>query len=236
MRIGFVSDAHGNAFGLRRCLDVLMHRGVDRIHFLGDAVGYLPGERAVLALLGQRSVVCQSGNHEAMLLGRRELDPGRDEAYRLGPARARLSPDELALVGSWPALRELDVDGRRVLLVHGTPSDHLGGYLYPDGDLEPLVGLGYDAIFTGNTHRPFVARQAGVLIGNVGSCGLPRDQGDLAACAIYDSATDDCEILRVAMPTDQVLAQFPGVDLHPVVSECLRRQTAAPVGAVVSAD
>ena len=43
MKIGVVSDAHGNPYGLKTCIDFLRVRAqVARIYFLGDAVGYLP--------------------------------------------------------------------------------------------------------------------------------------------------------------------------------------------------
>ena len=42
MKIGLLSDAHGNPDGLANCISVLRSRGAERLFFLGDAVGYLP--------------------------------------------------------------------------------------------------------------------------------------------------------------------------------------------------
>ena len=235
MILGFVSDAHGNALGLRRCVDALRRRGAHDIYFLGDAVGYLPGERAVLDLLAAEGIACQQGNHEAMLLGDLPLDPVRDEAYRLNAARDRLSADDLAAIRSWPRTRDVEADGRRLLLVHGSPADPLRDYVYPDSDLTPFAGLPYQAVMLGNTHRPFVAPSGEVLVVNVGSCGLPRDRGDLAACATYDTRTGTAEILRVPVPAADVLAQFAGGGsaVHPSVNGCLHRMPAEFVGTVV---
>jgi predicted phosphodiesterase len=230
--IGLLSDAHGNALGLAAALGVLREAEVSEVYFLGDAVGYLPGEAEVLRLLEEAAVRCQRGNHEAMLLGELALDPARDEVYGLGAARGRLTPDLRSRLAGWPLSRELHLDGRRVLLVHGSPREPLTEYVYPDGDLEWLAALGYDAIFMGNTHRPFTTRRDGVLIANVGSCGLPRDQGDLAACAVYDSVAHECRVLRVRVPPDRVLAQFED-GVHPLVSRSLRRECQAPFGVVV---
>jgi len=59
----------------------------------------------------------------------------------------------------------------------------------------------------GNTFVQTVRRQdsyqyllsaLGTLVANVGSCGLPRDEGDLMACAVYDTATGECGLLYSA--------------------------------------
>jgi predicted phosphodiesterase len=232
MLIGLLSDAHGNPLGLRTCLEVLRQAGTHRTYFLGDAVGYLPGEADVIRTLTTEGVLCQRGNHEAMLLGDLPLDPVRDEAYGLAGVRRRLPVETLAALASWPDSREVTVDGQRLLMVHGSPRDHVGEYVYPDSDLDWFADLGYNAVFMGNTHRPFIARRGDVLIVNVGSCGLPRDQGDLASCVVYDGETQECRVLRVPMGVDSVIGQFDE-PVHPLVSECLHRQAVSPFGSMV---
>jgi predicted phosphodiesterase len=232
--IGLLSDAHGNPLGLRSAIAALRTAGVDTTYFLGDAVGYMPGEIEVLETLAAEGITCQRGNHEGMLLGELPLDPERDRAYGLAEARERMPERIRAFVAGWPDRRELEIGGRRVLLVHGSPRDHLSGYVYPDSDVDWIGNLGYDAVFMGNTHRPFVTRRGGTLIVNVGSCGLPRDRGDLAACGVYDPAAHDCRILRVPVDPAAVMAQFPQVT--ELVRECLRRRTARPFGSIVEPD
>jgi len=232
MLIGLLSDAHGNPLGLRTCLAVLRQAGARSIYFLGDAVGYMPGEAEVIAILSVEDVICQRGNHEGMLLGDLPLDPVRDQAYGLAAVRTRMSADVSQELSGWPEVRDVRFGDRRVLMVHGSPRDHLNEYVYPDSDVDWMGGLGYDAVFMGNTHRPFTTQRDGVLIVNVGSCGLPRDQGDLAACAIYDTSTNQCTILRVPVSADAITEQFaqPVTDL---VSECLHRRSVNPFGSIV---
>ena len=51
-----------------------------------------------------------------------------------------------------------------------------------------LIGCPCDAVTMGDTHRPFIAHNREEMrIINVGSCGIPRDQGDLLAFATYDA-------------------------------------------------
>ena len=51
MRIGVISDAHGNPLGLRACLDFLAGEKVEAIYFLGDSVGYMPAGGDVIDAL-----------------------------------------------------------------------------------------------------------------------------------------------------------------------------------------
>ncbi|MEA2393138.1 MAG: hypothetical protein QOJ82_1029 [Solirubrobacteraceae bacterium] len=223
MRLGFVSDAHGNPDALAACLDRLAGLDVDSVHFLGDAVGYLPEEGAVLELLAKASIPCQLGNHERMLLDGppAELDP----VYRLADARARLAPDALDALAAWPQSRMVEADGRRLLLVHGAPADPLCGYLYPDTDLGPLGALDYDAVVCGHSHHPFVRASSGPLVVNAGSVGLPRDAGSLAAFAVYDTARAEATLYRVAFDAGPLLERS-GDRVHADVRATLAR----PVG------
>jgi putative phosphoesterase len=227
MRIGLLSDAHGNPLGTRLCLDFLQEQGAHKLYFLGDAVGYFPLWREVLQLLEERSVECQLGNHDDMVL-RGELDDDEHNAYRHLPALVESLDRQLNWMRRWPRTRSLEIDGCRILLVHGSPTDALEDYVYPWSDLRQFAGVDADAVFMGHTHRPFIAEQFGKLIVNVGSCGLPRDAGALASCALFDSATRTCTIHRLPFDADVLLAQTGPV--HESVEQCLRRPTAGAFG------
>ena len=208
MRIGLLADAHGNSIGLLVCLDALQRHGVDDVYFLGDAVGYLPGEAHVLDTLRAASVVCQKGNHEAMLLGELPLPADKDRVYRLAAVRTRMSARDYEEIRSWPTSREISAAGRRLLLLHGSPVEPLTGYVYPDSDLTSFASMPYDAVLMANTHRAFVGRSASTLVANVGSCGLPRDRGDLLAYAVYDFADNACTVFRKRFDHARLIERF----------------------------
>jgi len=229
MRLGFVSDAHGNPHGLELCLAELKRAGADRVYFLGDSVGYLPQETAVLQLLQMERIMCIRGNHEALLLGDIPKKIGAAPIYRLEDASVRLSQEMKNLMASWPLTREITTGGRRILLVHGRPSNPLEGYLYADGPLMPDEAGSYDVVVMGHTHRPFIRREQGALWLNAGSCGLPRDIGGLASCLLYDPATDSAEILRVQMDVEGFLATCPTGGIAKEVVDCLYRTNGSPV-------
>lgn len=182
MTIGFISDAHGHVEAFHRGLDVLERAGVDAVYFLGDAVGYLPGT-GVVAAIRRLGIVAVRGNHEAMLL---EPSPTESRTYHFDETRRVLSDEDRSTIASWPEIRELLVAGTRLRLMHGSPTNPVFGYVYPDTDLSSL-GLQPDVtVVLGNTHRPFIRRHGDATVVNIGSCGLPRDCGRLGAVGILD--------------------------------------------------
>lgn len=225
--IGVLSDAHGNGLAFRHAIDLLRGRGARRFLFLGDAVGYLPDWSVVEALRAMVAagddVLCLQGNHEAMLLSGATAEPPREAVYQLAPLRQTAPAAATDVLAAWPAShREVLRDGTRVLFVHGSPADATYGYVYPDTDLAPFAPQA-DMVFMGHTHRPFIREHAGVRYINVGSCGLPRDDGRYGAAALLDPQGGGVEILRFDI-TAQTRSS-PVIDrVHPAVQEVLARR------------
>lgn len=186
-----------------KLLDTL---AVDRIISLGDSFGYGTQGYEVFDLLSQYCDVCLRGNHEAMLLGELPLEPKKDELYRLSQARSCLTADCKKHISSLQASLELTLGGKRLLFVHGSPSDPVGGYQYADSDFRRFAAMPYDAIFMGHTHRPYVIRQYDKLFVNAGSCGMPRDIGNKPSFAVYDTISGDCSIIRANVPREEIAA------------------------------
>jgi predicted phosphodiesterase len=210
---GLISDAHGNPRGLLAACNLLRTRGAKTIFFLGDAVGYLPLEREVMALLRGVGAVCISGNHEAMLLERRPCRA--EDIYQLAAARRRLPAADLDEIISWPDHRvvaDIRAPDRSLLLAHGQPDDPLRTYVYPTSDLSFVDDLDAAAFACGHTHRAFFARRSGKLVVNCGSVGLPRDSGGMASCALLDLPTLHCEILRTSFDVDRLLEECARVE------------------------
>lgn len=220
MKVGFLSDAHGNPHGLAACLHHLERQGAARLYYLGDSVGYFPEENEVLDLLRASGAACIRGNHEAMLLGAMAVPEGRERMYRLEGARARLRAGHRAWIESWPERLEIDVAGRTFLLVHGSPDAPLTGYVYPDTDLTPFSDLGRSGVLMGHTHRPFLSRAGTVDVVNVGSCGMPRDAGNLASCALFDGSR--FTIFRLPFDAQALVGRW-GSGIDPAAAACLLR-------------
>jgi predicted phosphodiesterase len=230
MRIGIFSDIHGNVEALKQCLVVFRDMGIEELYFLGDAVGYFPWENEVLDILRSLRAVCIKGNHEAMLLEELPLLREDDQLYGLKDARHRISKKNLKFIQKWPNFRELSFSGRRVFLVHGSPNDHLSEYVYPNSDLSFVNEYNCQGFFLGHTHCPFIVNQGVVHIVNVGSCGLPRDQGNLSSIAVYDTRSHRTQILRLQFNLEEHLRDTPESHVSREVRACLRRRCANPFG------
>jgi putative phosphoesterase len=230
LRLGLISDIHGNPIAFEACLRALDRLRLDELYFLGDASGYIPGEARCLSLLDDRQISCQLGNHEEMLLSGEPIE--RDDVYGLEAVRSRLDAGATERIGSWPRLRTVELDGRQILLVHGSPKDPLHDYVYPDGELSSYADPAHDAIVMGHTHRPFQAQVGGTTLVNVGSVGLPRDVGRLASFAVYDSDQRAFAIYRVAFDTETVLTRW-GEQMHQTTQQCLQRTARTFVGELI---
>ena len=220
MKIGLLSDAHGNPAGLALCLAVLREHGAERIFFLGDAVGYLPQWMPVLAMLYEQGVTCIRGNHDDHVL-KSSLREDVQDAYQHLPSYLETIHTYTEWMATWPESITMDLDGTRLLLVHASPQDVLNGYVYPWTDLTDIDWPDVDVIAMGHTHRPMVRTHEGRLLLNPGSCGLPRDVGHLVSCATLDTLTREAFVYRVPIDVHRVLddPRF----IHPDVRKCLTR-------------
>lgn len=220
MKIGLLSDAHGNPAALALCLAVLKAQGTERLFFLGDAVGYLPSWAPVMAMLREHGVTCIRGNHDDHAL-KAPLREDAQDAYQHRPSYLETIQPYTEWMASWPESITLELDGTRLMLVHASPQDAIYGYVYPWTDVTGISWPDVDVIAMGHTHRPMVRTHEGRLLLNPGSCGLPRDVGHLASCATLDTRTREAVVYRVPFDVARVLddPRF----IHPEVRECLAR-------------
>ena len=196
--IGFISDAHGNKRAFDHGIEILLEQGVESFFFLGDAVGYIPSLEVLNSIEKLRtSIVCIKGNHEHMLLSNKS-HIANDEVYKIGVIKKKMTDKQMSLMSAWPEKKSLKIGDCNILIVHGSPSDPTSGYIYPDTDLNSFRHNA-NWVFTGHTHRPFIRNYSGIEYVNVGSCGLPRDDGRYASVAIFDSKIKTTRIIRYSI-------------------------------------
>ena len=95
--------------------------------------------------------------------------------------------------------------------------------VHEDTAWTPPPDFDYAAVFIGHTHRAFARHEGDVSLINVGSCGFPRDRGNLASFVIYDGATREATIYRVPFDVGRVL-QLHGDSLTPEVQAVFERR------------
>jgi putative phosphoesterase len=186
VRIGIVSDVHCNEGGLRRALDII--GDVDELICLGDSIFEYRFSNEVVRILRDRGAHVILGNHEEGFLG-----PQGARARAAGWIDRSL----LAWLAERPHRLRLDVGGKRLLLVHSTPWEPRGSYVFPhSSQLERFAEADADFVLYGHTHHQLVRRIGQVLVINPGSTGDARDHanGRQLSCAVLDTATEEVVI------------------------------------------
>src|SRR5688500_4191849 len=129
MLIGIFSDAHGNEPGFYTCYEFLA-KHTDSIYYLGDAVGYFPLSNKIIETLGSNNINCLKGNHDAMLLGELEYDSNREEIYQIEKCRNAITEKNLNFLKGLISEKQVIIDNKNLLFIHGSPADPLKGYIY----------------------------------------------------------------------------------------------------------
>jgi putative phosphoesterase len=232
MKIGFLSDVHGNIYALEKCLSYLQRIPVDRIYFLGDAVGYYPDCVDVLKRLIKDNIHCLLGNHEAMLLGNLAYKEVNEKVYQFERIRNEVPAEILDFIQKLSPHYEFNIDGRRIKLIHGGPSNFLTQYIYPENNLDEFANKPFDFYFMGHTHYPFIKEIKGTKVVNVGSCGMPRDYGIFSSFALLNTENWEVEIMRIQMDEDVLLEKFRYF-IHESVFELYKRKPDFYIGKLV---
>ncbi len=236
MRLGVISDIHGNATALEAVLASLAERAVERIVCLGDVVGYGAEPDLCVRLVRASCAACIAGNHDRAVIDTRSLAWFNADAAEALLWTARALPAESR---DWLAeLPTTDVvEG--VLLCHGAPSNP-DRYLFDccTAEAEFRAFAERVALF-GHTHLPalYAREEAGGevvhrvpaetegatldlaptarLLLNPGSVGQPRDRDPRAAALILDLDAHRAEFVRAEYDIAHAQALMAAAGLPP---------------------
>ncbi len=166
MKLGIISDIHGDPIALELAWSHLVVMGADRIVCAGDIVGYGPFPDRVAAFLRERQIDSVRGNHDRWAL---ERGPGGRDEFGGGTPGA----ETLEHLRSLPFHLVVSHGETVGVIVHGSPrsdmefvnrSTHVPEVLRDD-----LGELGCDLLVVGHTHRPMWFRCPEGLVVNPGS-------------------------------------------------------------------
>ena len=181
MRLGLISDIHGNLLALDAVLEELERDGIDQIVCLGDvAVGPQPAE----ALARVRELGCPvvMGNWDAAFIsGMPEpKDQVGEMLVEIGNWWAAfLSPDDRTFMESFQPTVDLMLGSTPALAFHGSPKSY-DDWIFsttPDEELRPLlIDTEATVLLGGHTHLQMMRRYEDSLIVNPGKRrpALPR--------------------------------------------------------------
>ena len=219
MKIGVLSDIHGNHFALTRVLEEAAIEKVEKLLVLGDIVGYYYHPDKVLELLGRWDYVFIKGNHEDLLqqvlTGQRDLAV-LDAKYGSGHRAAidKLSEEQIQKLVMADEKKNLEVDGLKMLLCHGSPWDK-ELYIYPDTDksvLDKANETGADIVLIGHSHYQFLHRGENTILLNAGSVGQSRTTGGMANWAIINTANRVIQLMSTLYDTTSLLTEATATD------------------------
>jgi putative phosphoesterase len=230
VKVALLSDIHANEVALSAALQEARRLGAEQLLCCGDFVGYYHAPDAMLALLDDWQWHGIRGNHEDMLehwLAGMHRD-AIHARYGSGIATAAQMPEPArARLLDLPAQRDLEIDGRRVLLCHGSAwdPDH---YVYPDAPDEErrrMASGGQDLVVYGHSHYPVIWRVKRTIVVNPGSVGQPRDRKPGSCWALWDTRSMEVTLQRTIFDTRVVAERARRIDPHlSYLADVLTRQ------------
>jgi diadenosine tetraphosphatase ApaH/serine/threonine PP2A family protein phosphatase len=216
MKYAIISDIHGNLEALGAVAEDIEARDVNRVFFLGDAVGYAADPQKCIALIDSLCDLMIAGNHDkiaATSLGMDDLNPAALASLRW--TIDTITSDEVR----WLRRLSMHREENGMYLVHGHPDrPHLWRYMETEKDAADAFAQDKNRIqFVGHTHRPLVfclsqgeirhidqeggpirIEQGCRYILNPGSVGQPRDGDPRAAYGLLDMTEGTFTVHRVS--------------------------------------
>ncbi len=237
-RLALFSDVHANLVALDAVLAGIAAADLaESTYCLGDLVGYGPAPAEVVGRIRDAGIPTIRGNYDDGV-GHRRGECGcyyaTEQAKSDGAASyaftdAALDDAAHDWLAALPDRFDLDLDGVRTLLAHGSPRK-INEYLLPDRTDKQLARLAGEAsadlVCVGHVHIPYHRVMTGVdgrpvHYVSTGSVGKPKD-GDPRACWVELVVGNEDEV-RTAAPHDEAVAPadpsgrtFVGLVIHRV--------------------
>lgn len=208
MRVGILSDIHGNLPALEAVLEDMP--AVDSLVCAGDVVGYNPWPAACVDRVKKIADAVVQGNHDRMVHTPHVYSNPLARAG-LEFAKRHLSEEQLRWLEQLP--RKSTVVEDQFLLVHDHPTIQ-DRYVFPP-EFETLTKYLEDrrGLILGHTHVQHAATIGGKLLINPGSVGQPRDDDPRAAYAVLDTDDQTVELGRTRYDVDAVISKVEDTEL-----------------------
>ena len=194
MKLGIVSDIHCNILGLQAALAAM--GSLDDLLCLGDSISQNKFSNEVIGLLKSVGAHIILGNHEELFLS---------ESGVLAREQDHVDQELVAFLADQPLRKTLTYDGKTILMIHSTPWEPRGEYIYPHNEkLEAFGEADADFVLYGHTHADIVRRIGDVVVVNPGSAGESRytPEGWSLSCAVLDTVTGEVRVISYVDPSE----------------------------------
>lgn len=180
MKVGLISDIHGNRVALEAVIAALKRARPDQIVCLGDVAVMGPDPAGTVSLLQELNCPVIMGNADVELL-RAPAEVVEEVEHPIIQdlilwSQAQLSPEQLGFVRTFVPTIEIDLgSGVRLLCFHGSPRSNTE-IIDATTDLDELrdaIGESSATLLAGgHTHHQLLRRFDGQWLINPGSVGL----------------------------------------------------------------
>ncbi|MDQ2906552.1 MAG: metallophosphoesterase family protein [Ktedonobacteraceae bacterium] len=216
MRVAVISDIHGNQVALEAVLDDLAQQpAIDQRVIAGDLCLNGPCPRQVLETLQRLGCPVITGNVDEEVVTKA---PEKSEKKRntVSWTREQIGQVGINYLHELPTSHRIsNAGGSDLLIVHANPLN-MEEAIFPNasdstlehfmGGLEPAIG----AVAFGHLHIAYMRRWRHLLLVDVASCGIPRDEDLRAAYGIltWHENAWEAEIRRVEYDVMTVVKQI----------------------------
>jgi putative phosphoesterase len=198
-KIALLADVHSNLDALKAVINDAQQKGIDIFFNAGDLTGFGAFPNEVIKLLTLKKTISVIGNLDLEALEKHKNGTG-GRNLALNYAQNELSKTSENYLRSLPQKIIFEVAGKKLLLVHGSPSS-IDEHVYhdtPKKRLKELAKKGQaDIIIVGHSHEQFLTEIENVSFVNPGSVGMSYDGNPQAAYAIASFHPFCVEFMRV---------------------------------------
>ncbi len=193
VRIGLISDVHGNLPALEAVLEVLDEEGIIDIISAGDIVGYYPWSSETIEIFQEREIASVMGNHD-WAMAYNDFSGMNHLASETDPwIRDRLTDDETEYLSQLPQGLEFTLHGKRFAVHHAYPGDLWRRMSPNEVTVGLLESLNLNILVLGHSHVSFLKSFRDGAIINPGSVGQPRDGKKTASFGMLEVAPEEID-------------------------------------------
>lgn len=214
MKVALISDVHGNLEALEAVLRDIEQQGAEKIHFLGDAVGYGCNPNECVKLINKHCDIKLLGNHDYVVMGLDSTENFNHVArISMDWTQDKIKSKMVTVLADF----EMSAVFLDYFLVHASPAgpESWNYILDTETAREQFDSFASNICFVGHTHLPtcFILEKDGTItqkkqaetlfeenckyIINIGSVGQPRDNDPRACYMIIDTDQNKTSYRRV---------------------------------------
>lgn len=216
MKIAIISDIHGNMQALTSVLEDIKSENCDKILCLGDLVMAGPEPKKTLdKFMSMKNIDIIQGNTDEMVAYADISCPKVKSVFPImGNAlendAKQLDENEIEFLKNLPKQKELEIEGVKLLMVHGSPRKN-DENIFPNlkiEEVEEMVkGVEADVILCGHTHMPCgYQTNNNKTVVNVGSVGRPFTDNPQSCYAIAEINNGQIEFIHKFVDYDKETA------------------------------